>query len=179
MSRAHTIIPSPHGDMLAIADDGALVRLHWIDEEQEKQEEEGGDEPRDSRRSSGPFRTPVRELDAYWAGRLRRFSVPIAPSGTPFQQEIWRALTKIPYGRTTSYSRLAASIGRPRAVRATGRANGANPIAILVPCHRVVGASGALTGYAARIERKAALLRLEGIAISGDSLENGSVATHA
>ena len=171
MARAHTIIPSPHGDMLALAENGALVRLHWMDEDE--------DEPRDSRRSGAPFRTLTRELDAYWAGRLRRFSMPLAPAGTPFQQEIWRALTRIPYGRTTSYSRLAASIGRPRAVRATGRANGANPIAILVPCHRVVGASGALTGYAATIERKAALLRLEGVAVSRDSLENRAVATDA
>jgi methylated-DNA-[protein]-cysteine S-methyltransferase len=166
--RFHTIIPSPHGDMLAVVEDGALVRLHWMEPLEA--------EPVGSRASRAPFRLLERELDDYWNGRMKSFSVPLAPVGTAFQRDVWTALAQIPFGNTTSYSRLAASIGRPRAVRAAGRANGANPIAILIPCHRVIGANGALTGYPGTIERKAALLRLEGLRVSGDSLEHRTVA---
>lgn len=170
-SSLHTTIDSPFGAMLAIAHDDALVRLHWMDP--------GEAEPESSRRSRRPFQTLLRELDAYWNGGLQRFTVPIAPVGTAFQRDVWNALAKIPYGRTTSYSRLAATIARPRAVRAVGRANGANPIAILVPCHRVIGSNGSLTGYAAGLDRKRALLRLEGWPASGDPLEHRAVAPHA
>jgi O-6-methylguanine DNA methyltransferase len=101
------------------------------------------------------------ELTAYFAGQLRRFSVPLDPAGTAFERRVWNALGAIPFGQTTSYGALAARLAPPGVARAVGRANARNPIAILIPCHRVIGADGALTGYAAGLPRKAALLALE------------------
>jgi O-6-methylguanine DNA methyltransferase len=101
------------------------------------------------------------ELEAYFSGRLQQFSVPVVLSGTPFQQRVWTALQAIPYGTTTSYGALAATIGSPSAVRAVGLANGANPVAIVVPCHRVIGADGSLTGFGGGLPIKRALLDLE------------------
>ncbi|WP_394233433.1 methylated-DNA--[protein]-cysteine S-methyltransferase [Pseudomonas anguilliseptica] len=103
-----------------------------------------------------------RQLDEYFAGRRRRFEVRLAPQGTAFQQAVWQALQAIPFGHTRCYSDLAAEIARPKAVRAVGAANGANPIAIIIPCHRVIGRDGSLTGYAGGLPRKALLLKLEG-----------------
>lgn len=103
------------------------------------------------------------QLDEYFAGTRRQFEVRLAPKGTAFQQAVWQALLAIPYGRTCSYSELAHVIGRPQAVRAVGTANGANPIAIIVPCHRVIGGDGSLTGYAGGLPRKQQLLELEGV----------------
>ena len=103
------------------------------------------------------------ELDAYFLGTLRVFTIPLAPHGTDFQKRAWIALTKIPYGETRSYGQQAHSIGSPAAVRAIGAANGKNPIGIIVPCHRVIGANGALTGYAGGLHNKEFLLKLEGI----------------
>ncbi|MBX3602739.1 MAG: methylated-DNA--[protein]-cysteine S-methyltransferase [Rubrivivax sp.] len=103
----------------------------------------------------------AREFADYFAGRRRHFTVPLDPQGTPFQQQVWRALLAIAPGRTTSYGALAAQLGRPAAARAVGAAVGRNPVAIIVPCHRVVGSSGALTGYAGGLPRKRALLALE------------------
>lgn len=105
------------------------------------------------------------ELTAYLRGDLRRFSIPLDPRGTAFQRQVWDALGAIPYGETRSYAWVAARIGRPAAVRAVGLANGANPVPVLVPCHRVIGSNGALTGYGGGLGLKARLLRLEGIAI--------------
>jgi methylated-DNA-[protein]-cysteine S-methyltransferase len=102
------------------------------------------------------------QLAAYFAGSLQIFDTDVASGGTPFQQEVWRSLTAIPYGRTTTYGDLAASLGRPTATRAVGAANGQNPVPIVVPCHRVIGASGKLTGYGLGIEAKHRLLQLEG-----------------
>lgn len=107
------------------------------------------------------LRQAVEELREYFAGERREFTLPLAPAGTPFQQQVWTALREIPYGTTCSYGRIAGRIGRPKACRAVGMANNRNPIAIVVPCHRVVGASGALVGYAAGLEVKEMLLRLE------------------
>jgi O-6-methylguanine DNA methyltransferase len=101
------------------------------------------------------------ELAAYFDGRLARFDTPLAPRGTAFQRAIWFALRRIPLGATLSYAALARSIGRPKAVRAAGAANGANPWAIVVPCHRVVGAGGALVGYAGGVARKRWLIEHE------------------
>lgn len=103
----------------------------------------------------------MEELREYFAGERREFTLPLAPAGTPFQQQVWAALREIPYGATCSYGRIAGRIGRPKACRAVGMANNRNPIAIVVPCHRVVGASGALVGYAAGLEVKEKLLALE------------------
>ena len=106
--------------------------------------------------------TAVRkELDEYFAGRLRKFTTPLACEGTPFQNQVWTELTRIPYGETISYLELANRIKNPKAVRAVGMANGANPIAIIVPCHRVIGSNGSLTGFGGGIPTKRALLELE------------------
>jgi methylated-DNA-[protein]-cysteine S-methyltransferase len=109
-------------------------------------------------------------LTAYFAGNLRALDAvqSVATNGTPFQREVWRALRDIPAGQTLSYGELASRLGRPKAVRAVGLANGANPIAIVVPCHRVIGADGTLTGYGGGIERKRWLLRHEGMHVEGD-----------
>jgi len=101
------------------------------------------------------------QLHAYFAGELVSFELPLAPRGTDFQRRVWDAVAAIPYGTTTTYSRLAAEIGSPRATRAVGAANGRNPLPIVVPCHRVIGAAGALTGYGGGLEMKRALLALE------------------
>jgi methylated-DNA-[protein]-cysteine S-methyltransferase len=102
------------------------------------------------------------QLHAYFAGELERFELPLAPRGSAFQLRVWEALLEVPYGSTISYSELAAAIGRPSACRAVGAANGRNPLAVIVPCHRVIGAAGALTGYGGGLERKRLLLALEG-----------------
>lgn len=103
----------------------------------------------------------VRQWAQYEAGQRQRFDLPLAPAGTPFQQEVWRALQAIPYACTTSYGVIAADIGRPQAVRAVGAAVGRNPLSVVIPCHRVLGRSGSLTGYAGGLERKQSLLALE------------------
>jgi methylated-DNA-[protein]-cysteine S-methyltransferase len=113
-------------------------------------------------RADAPFAAAAAQLDAYFAGTRRTFDLPIAPAGSDFQRRVWSALTAIPYGSVTSYGRLAAAIGRARGARAVGLANGRNPISIVVPCHRVVGAGGALVGYGGGLERKRFLLALEG-----------------
>jgi methylated-DNA-[protein]-cysteine S-methyltransferase len=102
------------------------------------------------------------QLDEYFAGRRQRFELTLAPQGTTFQQAVWHALQAIPFGQTSSYSALAKKIDQPKAMRAVGAANGANPIAIIIPCHRVIGRDGSLTGYAGGLPRKALLLTLEG-----------------
>ncbi len=103
----------------------------------------------------------IRQLRAYFAGALRTFDLPLAPEGTPFQQRVWRELLAIPYGETTSYGELARRVGNPRASRAVGLANGSNPISIVIPCHRVIGSSGRLTGYGGGLRNKEWLLGLE------------------
>ena len=103
----------------------------------------------------------IEALQRYFAGELFEFQLPLAPEGTPFQQRVWQELRRIPYGETISYLELAKRVGDPKSVRAVGRANGANPIAVVVPCHRVIGADGSLTGYAGGLEKKRALLALE------------------
>lgn len=104
----------------------------------------------------------VTQLEQYFSGNRKTFDIPLAPRGTPFQLAVWNALLEIPYGATMTYAQLAHRIGRPRAVRAVGAANGANPIPVIIPCHRVIGSNGTLTGYGGGIERKQWLLALEG-----------------
>jgi methylated-DNA-[protein]-cysteine S-methyltransferase len=101
------------------------------------------------------------ELDEYFAGERTEFALPLAPTGTPFQRDVWQAIAAVPYGATTAYRDLATAIGRPASIRAAGAATGRNPLSIFIPCHRIVGADGALTGYAGGIERKRTLLALE------------------
>jgi O-6-methylguanine DNA methyltransferase len=149
-------ISSPIGPLLLAASERGLVALEFgrgrIPAEWVKSEEK-----------IAPF---ARQLEEYFAGRRRQFDLPLDLRGTDFQQRCWRALLKIPYGETRSYADIARAIGNPAAVRAVGLANGQNPIAIIVPCHRVIGSDGSLTGYGGGLEVKRKLLELEG-ALSG------------
>ncbi|HET6655290.1 MAG TPA: methylated-DNA--[protein]-cysteine S-methyltransferase [Gammaproteobacteria bacterium] len=115
----------------------------------------------DWRQDEGPLRPAMRQLDEYFAGERRDFDLPLQPQGTAFQQSVWRALCDIPYGETESYGTLAKRIGKPKAVRAVGASNGLNPLPIVIPCHRVIGANGSLTGYGGGLEIKQKLLALE------------------
>ncbi len=108
-----------------------------------------------------------RQLTEYFAGRRQLFELPLAPRGTAFQQKVWKALCAIPYGETRSYRQVAEEVGCPRGYRAVGLANNRNPIAVLIPCHRVLGADGSLTGYAYGLEMKKGLLALEGCDVGG------------
>jgi methylated-DNA-[protein]-cysteine S-methyltransferase len=116
----------------------------------------------DWRLARGELDPVCRQLDEYFAGRRQRFDLQLAPQGTEFQRAVWQALQGIPFGQTRCYSALAEQIARTKAVRAVGAANGANPIAVIIPCHRVIGRDGSLTGYAGGLTRKALLLQLEG-----------------
>ena len=117
------------------------------------------------RESTSLTDSAAEQLTAYFSGALKGFDLPLDAAGTPFQQSVWQALCAIPFGETRSYRELAEAIGNPKAVRAVARANGANPLSIVVPCHRVIGADGTLTGYAGGLEMKARLLALEGVLI--------------
>ncbi len=154
--RVHTTIESPVGDLLLIGDGERLLGLHM------QAGRRPGHVPPDSKTASEPFAAAREQLGEYFAGERTDFELPLAPVGTPFQEEVWSALREIPYGETASYGELAERIGRPSAARAVGMANGRNPISIIVPCHRVIGATGELTGYAGGVERKRLLLDLEG-----------------
>lgn len=157
MSTYVTTHPSPVGALTLLADhDGALCGLRMAG-----QRHRGTDDPAWVS-DPGPFAAAVEQLDDYFAGRRTDFSLPLNPAGTPFQREVWDALRAIPYGTTSSYGELATLIGRPQARRAVGLANGRNPIAIVIPCHRVIGADGSLTGYGGGLANKRLLLELEG-----------------
>jgi AraC family transcriptional regulator, regulatory protein of adaptative response / methylated-DNA-[protein]-cysteine methyltransferase len=159
-----TRVLTPLGPMLAAAHDEGLALLEFTDRRMlEAQLKRLGSRVRGAPvpGSNDILDRTQQELDDYFAGTLRQFSVPLAPGGTPFQQEAWTALRRIPYGETRSYAEQASSIGRPTATRAVARANGDNPLAIIVPCHRVVGADGRLTGYGGGLWRKQRLLDLE------------------
>jgi methylated-DNA-[protein]-cysteine S-methyltransferase len=107
------------------------------------------------------LREALRQITAYLEGRLRCFDLPLAPEGTPFMRRVWKRVLEVPYGTTASYGQIARAIGRPGAARAVGMANGANPIPILIPCHRIIGADGTLIGYGGGLSRKARLLEIE------------------
>ncbi|MBB6170002.1 methylated-DNA-[protein]-cysteine S-methyltransferase [Nocardiopsis mwathae] len=155
----YTTMASPVGEMLLTGDGEALTGVFMLPEP----ECGPGRVEADWKHVPDGFRETRRQLAAYFAGELTAFDLPLAPRGTEFQLRVWRELTTIPYGRTTSYGAIAAALGRPTASRAVGMANGRNPISIIVPCHRVVGADGSLTGYASGLPRKRHLLRLEGL----------------
>jgi O-6-methylguanine DNA methyltransferase len=108
---------------------------------------------------------PLAELDEYFAGQRRKFTFPLAPEGTTFQQKVWQAVSAIPFGQVTTYQNIARKIGKAKAVRAVGHANGSNPLPIIIPCHRVIGSNGDLCGYGGGLELKRKLLELEGISI--------------
>ncbi len=149
-------IESPVGPLLAVADDSGLRRIYFPERGRAHAPEAGWV------RDPEPFRELRAQLAEYFAGRRRTFSLKLAPEGTEFQRATWRALAAIPYGETISYAELARRIGRPAASRAVGAANGANPLPIVVPCHRVIGADGSLTGFGGGLPVKRALLELEG-----------------
>src|SRR5665811_694335 len=166
--RSHTVIDSAVGRLTLVAEDGAIVGLYM---NLHRHRPDDGDlgEPDRRGRQAAPFKTAADQLDAYFAGALTRFTLPMAPRGSEFQQRVWTALQDIPYGQTESYGELAERIGSPRAARAVGLANGKNPISIVIPCHRVVGSDGNLTGYGGGLDRKKQLLDLE-LAVSGAAL---------
>jgi methylated-DNA-[protein]-cysteine S-methyltransferase len=145
MAYAYKVIGSPVGKLKLVASEKGLAAILWEKE--------------------NPRRVPLeveRQLGEYFGGRLRRFAVPLDFNGTEFQKSVWQALLTIPFGETRSYGAIAEQIGRPDAPRAVGAANGRNPISIIAPCHRVVGSSGKLTGFAGGLEAKQYLLGLEG-----------------
>ncbi len=155
-------LDSPVGTLLLAGNGTALIRVHF----------QSGRHPLrpapEWRRDAGPFAAAVRELEEYFAGERRTFSVRLAPQGTPFQLSVWQALRAIPYGETLSYGELARRLGCPGGARAVGLANGANPLPIIVPCHRVIGVDGSLTGFGGGLLIKRALLTLEGAACVAD-----------
>ncbi|MCF2526256.1 methylated-DNA--[protein]-cysteine S-methyltransferase [Yinghuangia soli] len=149
----YTVVGSPVGELLLTGDGEALTGLFMLPDA--KYVPEIG---ADWRRDDALFDTVAAQLDEYFAGERSAFDLRLAPRGTDFQRSVWRELTTIPYGRTTSYGAMAASLGSPTASRAVGAANGRNPISIIVPCHRVIAANGALTGYAGGLDKKQRLL---------------------
>jgi methylated-DNA-[protein]-cysteine S-methyltransferase len=147
----YTYVDTPIGAILVARDENTIIEIHFA-----------GAEPKsDWTRDDDALREAAAQLRAYFAGERTTFDLPLAPRGTEFQQSVWDALQRIPYGETTTYSTIAERIGRPAAIRAVGAANGANPIPIVIPCHRVIGASGSLTGFGGGIDVKRQLLALE------------------
>jgi methylated-DNA-[protein]-cysteine S-methyltransferase len=166
--RAHTVIDSAVGALTLVAEQDVIVGL-YMDLQRHRPDDGELGEPDPRGRGAEPFKAAADQLDAYFAGELTTFDLPIAPHGSQFQQRVWAALQEIPYGETESYGELAQRIGSPGGARAVGLANGKNPIGIVIPCHRVVGSDGSLTGYGGGVDRKRQLLDLE-LAVSGAAL---------
>ncbi len=156
-----TIVSSPIGDLRLTGDGRSLHTLHLPD---------GGrptTAPNGHRRDDDAFADARAQLTEYFEGARTTFELSLDPKGTPFQLRVWDALRRIPYAATASYGEVAAAIGSPSASRAVGLANGRNPIAIIIPCHRVIGADGSLVGYGGGLDRKRRLLELEGRGLAG------------
>jgi methylated-DNA-[protein]-cysteine S-methyltransferase len=158
-------VHSPVGTLTLVATDDGLTAILWEN-----------DRPHrvplnvEAEDNSHPVLVETeRQLEEYFAGRRRQFALTLDLSGTPFQRKVWNALLAIPFGETRSYGQIAAQIGHPRAVRAVGAANGRNPVSIVAPCHRVVGSTGALTGFAGGLDVKAHLLAFEGARVSSSA----------
>jgi methylated-DNA-[protein]-cysteine S-methyltransferase len=149
MDTLYKWMESPVGKLLLVADEQGLIEVAFA---------KGRTSPEID---GAPLREPARQLRAFFAGELRDFDVPLTPRGTAFQQRVWQALCEIPYGETISYGEMARRVGNPAASRAVGLANGANPIAIVIPCHRVIGSNGKLTGYGGGLDNKRWLLDFE------------------
>ena len=154
---AYATVPSPIGEILLTADDGALTRLCMSPFDVDPAWEH----------DPAALAEPARQLAEYFAGERTEFELELRPAGTAFQRGVWDLLLGIPYGETTTYGALALALGDPRKVRAVGLANGRNPISIVVPCHRVIGADGSLVGYGGGLERKRTLLALEAEVAAG------------
>ncbi|NBM20363.1 methylated-DNA--[protein]-cysteine S-methyltransferase [Streptomyces sp. GC420] len=157
-ARTHTVTGSPYGPLTLVATDGVLSGLYMEGQRHRPPEETFGE---GAAPGDPPFAAVIDRLTAYFAGELKEFDLPLHLTGTPFQLRVWEQLRHIPYGETRSYGQLAAALGSPGASRAVGLANGRNPIGIIVPCHRVVGSTGGLTGYGGGLDRKQSLLALE------------------
>jgi O-6-methylguanine DNA methyltransferase len=168
MTEQTTTIDTPIGLLHVTTDEeGALVRIDFGDFADRYSlfaDRNVAMQPANNEQRTANNERALTELHEYFSGRRKDFSVPTRPRGTPFQLAVWRELEKIPYGTTITYSELAERIGRPAAVRAVGAANGANPIPVVIPCHRVIGKSGKLVGYGGGLDRKTALLQIEGCA---------------
>ncbi|MEV5882048.1 methylated-DNA--[protein]-cysteine S-methyltransferase [Streptomyces sp. NPDC052020] len=165
--KQHTVIDSPYGPLTLVADDGVLCGLYMTDHRHRPPEETFGtrvparERGRAAGRDAHSFAAVEEQLQAYFTGELREFSLPLSLAGTPFQRRVWDQLNRIPYGETRTYGELAHALGVPSASRAVGLANGRNPVSIIVPCHRVIGANGSLTGYGGGLDRKRRLLDFE------------------
>jgi methylated-DNA-[protein]-cysteine S-methyltransferase len=163
----HTIIDSPLGELTLVAEDGALAGVYYADHAHRPGATAFG------LRSGRGFELAIEQIGEFLQGDRRSFDLVLAPRGNPFAVRVWELLRRIPYGETRSYGQLAAELGDPRLARAVGTANGRNPLSMIVPCHRVVGAGGALTGYAGGLERKRFLLSLEA-SVAGNQLVLGA-----
>lgn len=162
----HVMLPSPIGQLTLVANNGQLTGL-YMDAQQHRPD--GAMFGAVGNPADEPFALAASQLDAYFAGDLKVFDLPLAPAGTQFQRRVWSALQAIPYGQTCSYGELARRVGS--AGRAVGLANGKNPIALIIPCHRVIGSDGSLTGYGGGLDRKRYLLELEGDAAASSRSE--------
>jgi len=157
--RSHTVIDSPIGPLTLIAQDGKLAGVHMEITRYEPDAAALGAAV--AAHAEPVLDAAASQLRSYFDGELTTFDVPLALEGTTFQRSVWTGLLGIPYGETVSYGELASRIGQPSASRAVGLANGRNPVSIIVPCHRVIGADGSLTGYGGGMDRKRYLLALE------------------
>lgn len=155
----HMVFDSPIGPLTAVANDAGLAGIYMAKHKRRPAWETLGERVVAS--DSPVLAAAEEQLGEYFSGRLQEFSLPLAPAGSDFQQRVWRALRQIPYGQVATYGELAALLGDPSMAQAVGSANGRNPISIIVPCHRVIGADGSLVGYAGGLERKLFLLELE------------------
>ncbi|MFI1946312.1 methylated-DNA--[protein]-cysteine S-methyltransferase [Streptomyces virginiae] len=157
-TKTHTVVDSPYGPLTLVATEGVLSGLYMTGQRHRPAEESFGERVA---AAEEPFPEVARQLTAYFAGELTEFDLPLRLVGTEFQRSVWDQLVRIPYGETWSYGELATRLGKPNASRAVGLANGKNPVGIIVPCHRVIGASGGMTGYGGGLDRKVRLLAFE------------------
>jgi methylated-DNA-[protein]-cysteine S-methyltransferase len=155
MTTYYHYLDAPIGTLLLAGSGDALTLLGFPSGSMARRHEPGWQQ------DAGPFRQVCEQLQEYFAGERQAFELPLAPAGTTFQQQVWSSLQAIPFGETWSYGQLAARIGKPKAARAVGAANGLNPIPVIIPCHRVIGANGKLTGFGGGLDTKRYLLDLE------------------
>ncbi|MEU5362023.1 methylated-DNA--[protein]-cysteine S-methyltransferase [Streptomyces sp. NPDC005925] len=153
--RQHTVVDSPYGPLTLVAEEGTLCGLYMVAQRHRPAEETFGV------RDETPFAETREQLEDFFEGERKEFTLGLRLNGTPFQRRVWDELRRIPYGETRTYGELAELLGTPKASRAVGLANGRNPIGVIVPCHRVIGATGSLTGYGGGLDRKRRLLDFE------------------
>ncbi|MBN6040685.1 methylated-DNA--[protein]-cysteine S-methyltransferase [Amycolatopsis sp. 195334CR] len=162
MNRVHAVVDSPVGELTLVAAGDRLAGV-YMEQQRHRPPEESFGLRDETPFAVAPFTETARQLEEYFDGRRTEFDLPLHFDGTEFQRSVWTELSRIPFGETVSYAELAARIGKPSAVRAVGAANGRNPISIIVPCHRVIGSGGSLTGYGGGLPRKQFLLAFEGV----------------